>query len=192
MKLLSSITFLALNTTLLLASPEVTKENQLEQIIETGDKSAKVLLKTLGSNLEKHMKSGGVMDAFGFCSDEAYPLTEGVNKKLEKGVSVKRISAKYRNPANAPTTDEMAVLESFKAMQESNNLPAYLVKQIDEKTFKYYKPLVIEKEVCLKCHGKITKDSELDKALTQRYPLDTAINYDMNNLRGAVVVTITQ
>lgn len=192
MKLLPTITLLTLNAALLLASPEVIQEEKLEQIVKTGDASAKVLLKTLGSNLEKHMKSGGVMDAFSFCADEAYPLTEGVNKELEKGVSVKRISLKYRNPVNAPKADEIAVLESLNAMKASNTLPAYMVKQIDDKTFKYYKPLVIEKEACLKCHGKIMKDSELGKALEARYPLDTAINYEMNDLRGAVVVTITK
>ncbi|MDD2789082.1 MAG: DUF3365 domain-containing protein [Sulfurimonas sp.] len=192
MKLLPTITLLTLNAALLLASSEVIKEEKLEQIVKTGDASAKVLLKTLGSNLEKHMKSGGVMGAFNFCADEAYPLTEGVNKGLEKGVSVKRISLKYRNPANAPKADEIAVLESLNAMKASNTLPAYIVKQTDDKTFKYYKPLVIEKEACLKCHGKIMKDSELGKALGARYPLDTAINYEMNDLRGAVVVTITK
>ena len=192
MKIVKSISLLTLSSVLLLASPEVSKEKQLQQIVATGDATAKILLKTLSSNLQEHMQNGGVMDAFAFCSNEAYPLTEKINKELEKGVSVKRISTQFRSPVNAPKSDEKAVLERLKTMQANNTLPPYILEQTDKKTFKYYKPLVIEKDTCLKCHGKIENDSELAKVLVQRYPLDTAIDYKMNDIRGAVVVTITK
>jgi hypothetical protein len=138
------------------------------------------------------MKKGGVMDALDFCSNEAFSLTQEVNKGLESGVSVKRISIKYRSPANEPKADELAVLEEFKTLKAQNALPANIVKKIDEKTFKYYKPLVIEKEACLKCHGKIDEGSDLKKAIEAKYPADKATEYKMGDLRGAVVVTITK
>jgi hypothetical protein len=192
MKLFQSLALLSLATAVLLANPVTIQESELEQVVKTGEASSQVLLKTLGSKLKEHMEKGSVMNAFEFCSNEAYSLTQEVNKGLENGVSIKRISTKFRSPANEPKADESAVLEEFAALKTQNALPAHIVKQIDEKTFKYYKPLVIDKEVCLKCHGKIYKDTDLKKAVEARYPLDKAVDYEMGDLRGAVVVTITK
>lgn len=192
MKLLKSIAFLSLSVAVLLADSAPTQESELEQVVKTGNASSQLLLKTLGGKLQEHMEKDGVMNAFEFCSNEAYSLTQEVNKGLEKGVSIKRISTKYRSPANEPKVDEMSVLNEFADLKAKDALPAYIVKQIDEKTFKYYKPLVIEKEACLKCHGKIGEATDLKKAIEARYPLDKAVDYKMGDLRGAVVVTITK
>jgi len=68
-------------------------------------------------------------------------------------------------------------------------LPSYLLEKVDATTFKYYKPITINKGVCLKCHGSL-KNGALKSAIQERYPLDKAMGYEMNDLRGAVVVTI--
>ncbi|MBA3025559.1 MAG: DUF3365 domain-containing protein [Sulfurimonas sp.] len=193
MKLLHSIMVFSLSTSILLAAPQAAEETELNQILVTGEASSKVLLETLGSRLKEQLETGGVMKAFEFCSDEAYNITQEVNKGFESGVNIKRISTQFRSPANAPKADESAVLEELSTLKKNGALPTHLVKQIDEKTFKYYKPLLIEKKVCLKCHGKIYKDNtDLKKAIEARYPLDSAINYEMGDLRGAIVVTITK
>ena len=140
--------------------------------------------------MKKRMKDGGVMSALDFCSNQAYSLTEKVNQQLPNGVRVKRISAKYRSPANKPTDRELAILESFQNMKDMNIiLPKFLIEEVDTKTYKYYKPLVINNKVCLKCHGTI-KDIELKREIANRYPLDNAMGYKRYDLRGAVVVTI--
>ncbi len=190
MKLFQSIILFSFANSLLVATPQNKQEQELQEINKIGKESSELLLKTLGTNLQKNMKAGGVMKALSFCSNEAYSLTEDVNKELPKGVSVKRISTNYRSPVNKPSGDEEAVLQSLKELQKNNvALPKQIVKKIDDESYKYYKPLLINKEVCLKCHGTLT-NSDLKHAITQRYPLDKAINYKMNDLRGAVVVTI--
>ena len=190
MHILKSITLITLSTSLLLGASQTKESSELDKVIKTGEKSSKLLIETLGSQMKSKLKKDGVMKALDFCADEAYNITQKVNKKLPKDVRVRRISAKYRNPANAPKDNELAVLESFLKLKSSNVImPKQLVEQIDEKTFKYYKPIFIDNKTCLECHGTI-KDVEIRRAIAARYPIDSANNYELGDLRGAVVVTI--
>jgi len=181
----------ALFATVLSANPYESSQEEIAAVTATGQKASAELLKTLGGNLQKHLKSGGPMEAFGFCSDQAFALTEAVDKSMGADVSVKRISLKYRNPANAPEADEKAVLESLETLKKNGVvLPSELVESAGNGTYKYYKPLLINKEACLKCHGDIDKNPALAKAIKERYPADKAVRYKMNDLRGAIVVTV--
>lgn len=190
MNILKTLTLISLSASLLLAAPMSKKDTRLQSVKQMGKKSSQLLIKTLGKNMKKNMQNGGVMNALDFCANEAYSLTEKVNQQLPNGVRVKRVSSKYRSPANKPTADELAVLETFANMQKNNIiLPKQLIQQVDSHTYKYYKPLIINKKVCLKCHGVI-KDIELKREIANRYPLDSAMGYKMGDLRGAVIVTI--
>lgn len=190
MKILHSLALFTLSSALLVAAPEAKKESQIDEVIKQGKESSMLLVKTLGKNMQEHMKKGGPMDALNFCANEAYALTQKVNKTLPAGVSLKRVSTKYRSPANAPIDNEQTILESLESLQKLGVImPEYIVEKIDDKTFKYYKPLLMENEACLKCHGNV-KDIDLKRAIAERYPLDKAMGYEMNDLRGAVVVTV--
>jgi len=190
MQFLRTSLVLLSTSVLLLANPYESNEEELASVVQTGQKASSQLLKTLGSNLKKHMKAGGPMEAAEFCITNAYPLTDKLNSDLGSDVSVKRVSLKYRNPANAPREDEAVVLTAFESLQkEGVMLPPYLVKQVDKETYKYYKPLTINKGVCLKCHGVI-KNSELSAKIAKNYPHDKATGYKLGDLRGAIVVTV--
>ncbi len=181
-----------LTSTIVLANPYESEQEELASVIETGQKSSMLLLKTLGGNLKKHMKAGGPIAAAEFCMTNAFTLTDKVGNDLGEDVTVKRISLKERNPANRPATDEEStVLNTFQALQDNNILlPKYLVEQVNKDTYKYYKPLSINKGVCLKCHGDISKDKEVEAYIGENYPADKATGYKLNDLRGAIVVTI--
>jgi hypothetical protein len=191
MKIVSIVAALALAGALAYAEAPKTEDTNLVSVVNSGKMATKTLLETLQKNMQTHMKKGGVMDALNFCSTEAYALTDKVNSELPKGVSTKRVSIKYRNPANEPQADELKVLNSFEEMETAKKaLPEYVVEKVDEHTYKFYKPLTINNQVCLKCHGDISGDKVLEKAINERYPTDKAVNYKMDDLRGAVVVTI--
>ncbi len=194
MKLLNSILLTTLSATLLLAAPKAKltqEEKQLQYTIKIGDKSSKILLNTLNSKMKNKIVNSGIIKAVDFCSDKAYILTQKTNKKIPKGVRIKRISRKYRSPANIPKSDEVEVLESFEAMLKANIvLPEYLIQKVDGSTLKYYKPIVIKEKVCLECHGQVSKNIDLRRKVAELYPLDKAIEYKMGDLRGAVVVTV--
>ncbi|MFA6196633.1 MAG: DUF3365 domain-containing protein [Sulfurimonas sp.] len=200
MKLLKSITLLSLCASILLAAPKEEKvetpaelqKTELQKTIEIGESTSKLLIQTLGKNLKEHMSKGDVMGALKFCSDKAYALTGEVNSQLPHGVTSKRISLKNRNPANAPKENEAKILESFESLRDLNvAMPEYLVEKVANKTYKFYKPIMIADNACLECHGKVSKDIDLQREITRVYPLDKAVDYKLNDLRGAVVVTIT-
>ena len=187
MKIFKATMILVFSGSLLFADVQTNKDQNLDFVINSGKSATKILLETLQQNMQEHMKKGGIMDALDFCSTEAYALTDKVNSQLPEGISTKRISAKTRNPANEPLSDEMKVLKELESKKE---LPASFVEKIDEHTYKFYKPLTIDKPVCLKCHGDISTNKELQTAISSKYPNDKAVNYKMGDLRGAVVVTI--
>ncbi len=191
MKILSIVSTLILGGTLLYADAPKTEDANLASVINSGKMATKTLLETLQKNMQEHMKKGGVMEALNFCSTEAYALTDKVNSELPKGITTKRVSIKYRNPVNEPQDDELKVLNSFAEIETAKKaLPEYVVEKVDEHTYKFYKPLTINNQVCLKCHGDISGDKVLEKAINERYPTDKAVNYKMDDLRGAVVVMI--
>ena len=151
-----------------------------EDVKVDGEKIAKDLLKTLGSNMKKHMKQGGVMDAVNFCTINAYPLTQKVSDKYGDKISIKRVTLKERNPANKANNKDI------KALKALENSPNFIIE--DKSSFTYYKALRIKKQVCLKCHGDISKNTKLSKYILKTYPNDKATHYKMGDLRGAVVV----
>lgn len=162
-----------------------------QEVIDTGEKVSQELMKTLSSKLQHEIKTKGLIQAADFCNTNALTLTEEVNLHQVQGVSIRRISLKERNPANTPTEDEKKVLESMQKMLKAKKLPSYLVEH-EGKSYKYYKPLVIKQEACLKCHGDISKNPELDTFMKEHYPFDKAKGYKMGDLRGAMVVEIIE
>jgi len=162
---------------------------EISQVVKTGYDATKLLVKTLGGDLKKHMKSGGPSDALNFCALNASKLTAKVDEQLGKNVSIKRISLKPRNPANKAEKDERKILEALQTLQDTSvRLPRHLIQKTDE-GYKFYKPFKITKKVCLKCHGS-NIDPKLKKTIAKFYPTDKATGYKMGDLRGAVVVTI--
>ncbi|MBV5321708.1 MAG: DUF3365 domain-containing protein, partial [Sulfuricurvum sp.] len=57
-------------------------------------------------------------------------------------------------------------------------------------TIMFYKPIVINNEACLKCHGNV--EGDLAKAITAAYPEDKATGYKMGDLRGMIAIEIAR
>ncbi len=164
-------------------------DSEMKEVIKTGKEASMTLLKTLGGNMKKHMKAGGPKDALSFCSVNAAGLTADVSAKFGEGVDVKRITLKPRNPANMAEGSEKEILEALETLKRNGvKLPRYLIQK-EGSGYKYYKPLVINKKVCLKCHGT-SMEKGLMAEIKKRYPTDKATGYKMGDLRGAIVVTI--
>ncbi len=148
----------------------------------------------LKSHMKQNMKAGGPEQAAGFCLQEASAIAKEVNASYPKGVSVKRVSLKYRNPANKPTADEAEVLEQIQSDVDAHKaVPKMIVKELAKNSYKVYKPVFINKGVCLTCHGDAqTRDSEAYKRIAAKYPHDKAVGYKKGDFRGAFVVTIVK
>ncbi len=172
------------------ANPYQSSEEEVATIIETGKTASGKLLNSLGGNLKKQLKANGPVGAVKFCSENAYELTQQVSDSFGQGVEIKRISLKERNPGNKPEGDEQVILESMQTLQDKGIiLPEYMLERADADTYKFYKPLLINKGVCLKCHGSYI-DENVASELKKMYPHDKATGYVQGDLRGAIVVTI--
>lgn len=176
----------------LLANPYESKQDEIDQVTSIGQKASADLLKTLGGNLKKHLKSGGPMGALDFCANNAYMLTQKVDSAYGKDVSVKRISIRYRNPADMPEKNEEPILRALHLMNQNGVVPPReIVQDVGNGVYKYYKPLLVNKKACLLCHGDVRKnDPELYKAIKETYPDDRATGFDLNDMRGAIVVEV--
>lgn len=177
-----SLFSITLSSSLLYASPSF--ENTL---ISKGNEVASALLQKLGGELKTQMQSSGALGALNFCSQNALTLTDQVAKETK--TSIKRLSLKNRNPINIPTAQETAMLNKWDAQAKNGQpLPPYELVKVSESTAVYYKPIVINNETCLKCHGNIEED--LAKTIKAAYPEDKATGYKMGDVRGMISVEI--
>lgn len=181
-----------LTTAALLANPYESKQDDIDEVTAIGKKASSALLKKLGGNLKKNLKAGGPAKAFEFCSNNAYALTQEVDKSFGGDVSVKRVSIKYRNPSNRPEANEKAVLRALHLMNQNGVVPPReIVQDLGNGVYKYYKPLFVSKKACLYCHGDVQqKNPELYKSIKEIYPDDRATGFHMNDMRGAIVVEV--
>ena len=158
-----------------------------ELVIEIINKT----MKNLKNTLQAALKNGNIVEAIKICSSEAQDLT--MLNNTEK-TSIRRISLKYRNPANKPTKKEELILKSFEEkLQSGDGFNDLVFKQTitnyKEKTFTYIKAIPV-KEVCLNCHGNDVSKKVL-KQIKINYPDDNAIGFNLGDIRGAFSVKHT-
>lgn len=155
--------------------------------------AATALLSGLRQVLMKQMAAGGPVRAVTVCADTAQML--GASIRTDRGVTVRRVSTRWRNPANAPDPWETSALERFAALQAEGELHertefTEVLGPDSARVFRYLRPIMVQ-EMCLSCHG----DRSLMKhfiatVLQERYPADRAVGYAAGELRGAVSVTL--
>lgn len=139
----------------------------------------------LSSNLQSAIRSGGVSNALPFCSVAAVPLTTSLAGK--RGVAIRRLTHKPRNPVNRADALESTILDHFRTSGVEPNPPAPVVTNLNAATLSYFAPIVLNNELCLKCHGEPGVDiAPEDLAIIQRlYPQDQATGFRLGDLRGA-------
>jgi len=173
---------LTLASSLLIASPSVE-----DRAIAKGDKVSSALLQKLGGELKAKMQTSGPMGALHFCSQNALNLTEQIAK--ESNTSIKRVTINNRNPLNKASQQESELLKEWDTLvKNAQPLPAQKLVNLSDTTMMYYKPILINNEACLKCHGNV--EGDLAKAIKAIYPEDTATGYKMGDLRGMISVKI--
>ena len=154
---------------------------------------AKILLKETAKQYKNTLIEGlqhnDLKKALKYCNKEVEKL---ISKDNEKDFFIKRISLKPRNKKNYPNLYEKEILEKFNKLSLKDN--KYMALEHSEiikdennnNKFVYAKAIRI-KEVCLNCHGSNIND-DLKKEIQKLYPDDKAINYKLNDIRGAFVM----
>lgn len=171
-----------------ISNSETTETNKLLILNE-----AKILLKETAKQYKNTLIEGlqhnDLKKALKYCNKEVEKL---ISKDNAKDYSIKRVSLRPRNKNNYPTLYEKEILEKFNKFSLKDN--KYLVLEHTEiikdennnNKFVYAKAIHI-KEVCLNCHGS-NINNDLKKEIQKLYPDDKAINYKLNDIRGAFVM----
>jgi len=143
--------------------------------------------------MQVEVKARGPAGALQQCSKVALGLAK---QHEQEGWRVRRVSVKYRNPADAPDDYEARVLHEFAALKAKGELEidtehAEVVTDEGRTYLRYMKPIVMGSPVCLSCHGgprDIPPDVQAE--LRRLYPDDKATGYQIADLRGAVSVKL--
>ncbi|TYB79153.1 c-type heme family protein [Bizionia myxarmorum] len=146
---------------------------------EIGLKYAMSTQAELGKNLMGTIQKKGTLAAVEFCNVAAYPLTDSMS--VVQNANIKRVSDKPRNPNNQANNQELKYIAQFKASVAAKKEPKAIVEETDD-TVQFYYPISTN-TMCLQCHGK-NIEPEVYKSIKALYPMDEAIGYMENEVRG--------
>ena len=144
----------------------------------------------LVSTLFRELEDGNPINAIHVCSEMAQEMSASFSTEE---LRIRRVSRRFRNPADEPDDYELIRLDQLQALHDKNELPTESIQVIREggtKSLRYMKPIVI-KQPCMMCHGQVGEidDTVLDSIHT-KYPGDQAIGYKVGDLRGAFTVIV--
>lgn len=133
----------------------------------------------LSGRLMQAINEDGHAAAIHVCAMEADDLLGGVADAA--GVSIRRVTDRPRNPANAASGRELEMLEMIRNMAGGSEVPASI-----EQDRVVWLPIRVAMPVCLACHGDPETDiaAETLAAIGEHYPLDRATGYSDGDLRG--------
>jgi hypothetical protein len=161
--------------------------------LQKGRSATKELLSTLRTLLALELSRGGAVRAINVCADSAQSIGERIQD--QHGLSIRRVSEKWRNPKDKPDgyeTEQLKMLANLHANKRlTDTLEVYgIVQEDSSRVFRYMRPIMTG-SMCLNCHGSREKMKDLVySAIRSRYPNDKAIDFRPGDLRGAVSVKI--
>lgn len=137
--------------------------------------------------LGEELKRGGFEGAVRMCSEKAQLVTEEFGR--EKGLEIRRVSSRYRNPKNRPDEFEARVLAAW----AKSGTPATHIEKVKEggkDWLRLMEPIRLQ-AMCVNCHGAPAQLTDEVKALlAERYPRDHATGFKPGDLRGAFSVVV--
>jgi BRCT domain type II-containing protein len=129
------------------------------------------------------MSTGGAENAITVCAKVSPDMEKRVSEK--HGLTLKRVSDKYRNPSHVPDEVESKAIQRWKDEVSQGMKPAVYTQKSNGE-FRVIAPIMIDNATCLKCHGS---ETEIDRAALEKiqvvYPDDKAKGYKMGDVRGA-------
>ncbi len=146
----------------------------------------------LGKTLKYSLKSAGPASAIKTCSEIAPKLATEFSEKFQ--IKIYRVSLKNRNLIQGkPDQWETIRLKDFDEHKTLLEKDAFLetseiTNESDRFYFRYMQALSV-KPLCLTCHGeKNYIPVEVKQILRRIYPNDTATEYRIGDIRGAVSI----
>lgn len=143
----------------------------------------------LKAELTAAMQAGGPLEAIEVCHTRAPAIADAVS--LDSGMKVSRVSLRNRNPGNAPTEWQAAVLRDFEARLAAGEAVDALswqgiAQSEGPREYRFMKAIPTA-PLCLACHGESIAPTVAEK-IAELYPEDQATGYREGDIRGAFVV----
>ena len=180
--------FAAASLAAAVALPAFAQEgNVLQEVRQTAMSMPPKLLEVLDAEIKK----GGHAEAMVVCREKAPAMAKALSEA--KGMQIRRVSLKNRNPKAVPDAWERAVLEDFDRRAAAGESPATLEKgeEVSEggrKSYRYMKALPTQ-ALCLQCHGaQASLSPAVKEKLSALYPQDKATGYSVGQIRGAMTI----
>ncbi|MGY3088243.1 hypothetical protein ACVWYF_001276 [Hymenobacter sp. UYAg731] len=129
----------------------------------------------LRRTLARELTAGGVARAMAFCQPETYHAVDSLAGVLK--ATAHRVSERPRNPARqAPLLAEEMMPDTTRT-----------IRRLSQEVFFYQRPIVLNNQLCLRCHGEVGKDiAAADYALIkQKFPQDQATGYKLGQPMAA-------
>ena len=134
----------------------------------------------LRRTLARELAAGGVARAMAFCRPEIYHAVDSLAGVLK--ATAHRVSERPRNPTRqAPLLAEEMRPDTVRT-----------IKRLSQEVFFYQRPIVLNNQLCLRCHGEVGKDiAAADYALIkQKFPQDQAIGYQLGQPMAAWQISL--
>lgn len=171
---------------------KVAEAEIVNKVYEIGTSISSSTQKTLGANLKNALQEGGVENAISFCNLNAMPLVDSLSDKFD--AEIRRVTFKARNPDDLPNEMENELLEAYAYQWTDSISMKNNVQQLNENTYLFTKPILVENALCLTCHGTYENglSKETDDFIKSKYPQDQATGYNIGDLRGMWSITISK
>jgi hypothetical protein len=156
----------------------------MERAFNVGMMIADSAQKKLQSQLLAAIGKGGVEYAIDFCHVSATQIMQELSLNFK--ADIRRVSNRWRNPADAPDDFEAPILDAYEYNME-NELPMEEnVQKLGDEILVYTRPIMLASPLCLNCHGQAGTEVAATalEAINARYPNDKAINHEQGDLRG--------
>ena len=153
-----------------------------KEFIEKGQSIVKQTFDTLNKELSTAISEKGLKAAIDYCYLNASTITSIYENKAITSIS--RTAIKFRNPANAPDSLEMLVLNEYGSSKERGDTISHRLI-VNETEIHYFKPILLDNK-CLLCHGDPNTEiqSEVLEQIKNKYPGDLATGFRKDDLRG--------
>ena len=161
----------------------------IEQVRQEGEGISLKAQKALGGQLMKVLAEEGPEGAVAFCTLAAYPILDTIDTKFD--VTIKRASLRIRNPKDAPTEVERAILTDYEDQLKNGQPLTTKVEVLDQGKLLFAKPILLNNPMCLNCHGQLGSEvsQETYDFIQSQYPEDNAVNHAIGDLRGIWSIT---
>jgi hypothetical protein len=129
----------------------------------------------LRRTLARELAAGGVARAAAYCRPETYRFVDSLGGVLK--ATARRVSERPRSPQH----------QGVLLAEEMSPDTTRTIKRLTQEVFFYQRPIVLNNQLCLRCHGEVGKDiAAADYAfIKQKYPQDQATGYKLGQPMGA-------